>query len=115
MLLSMRHSLVTEPFGSIGRILPLLFNTMNKRKGLPVPLNVIKGEVKMLSIARFKTAMVVVCMSESGVIVGSVGSPIKKLTGMLSVMGRSPSLMILKRTLIARSPHIGGTTSTAGV
>src|SRR5688572_28215939 len=115
MLLSIRHSFETGPAGSIGQILPLLFRTMYNRNAAPVPLKLMNVEVKMLSMARLTMVSVVLYISESEVMDGSVGSPIKKLTGILSVMGRSPSLIILNRTLIPRSPQIGGMTSTAGV
>src|SRR5688500_4939297 len=115
MLLSIRHSFETEPAGLIGRIDPVMLRTMYNRKALPVLLKVMNCERKILSIGRLDIASVVEYNSESDVIDGSVGSPTKKLTGILSVMGRSPSLMMLKRTLMPRSPQIGGITSTAGV
>src|SRR5688500_2888415 len=115
MLLSIRHSFETEPAGLIGRIDPLLLRTMYNRNALPVLLNVMNCERKILSIARLDIASVVEYSSESDVMAGLVGSPTKKLTGILSVMGRSPSLMMLKRTLMPRCPQIGGMTSTGGV
>src|SRR5690349_7037955 len=42
------------------------------------------------------------------------GSPLKKLTGTTSVMGRSPVFFMLKYTCNPRLPHMGGMTTTAG-
>ena len=44
----------------------------------------------------------------------SRGSPLKKLTGTLSEIGKSPKLAILNATLISMFPQIGGVNITAG-
>ena len=44
-----------------------------------------------------------------------VGSPLKKLTGTMSLIGRSPLLMMLKLTVRSLFPQMGGVTTTVGV
>src|SRR5262245_51986349 len=86
---------------------------MNNWKVVPGPLNEMVGDVSVAPTCRLLMAIVVLC-SLTAVTGDTRGSPLKKLTGTLSVIGRSPVFLMLKYTCIPRLPQIGGMTTTAG-
>ena len=80
---------------------------------MPGPLNVSVGVTRACPTCKLFIAIVVL-YSLTAVVGLVVGSPLKKLTGTLSLMGKSPLLTMLKKALISRLPHIGGVITTAG-
>ena len=97
----------------MGITAPLLYIAMYSGKVVPGPLNVMVGVTTVAPTWRLTTLMVVVC-NKTAVAGLTRGSPLKKLTGTLSEIGKLPLLIILKYALIARSPQIGGVTTTVG-
>ena len=106
----MLHSLALPPTRTIGSTEPSLYITIKSGKAEPGPLNTTVGVISVWPIPKLLTFNeVLYSFTEPGFL----GSPLKKLTGTMSDIGRSPEFFIRKKTEIPRFPQIGGITVTA--